>query len=248
MFDLLTGAAAQPTQPQALVLPPCTLASEEGQTRARAVVDAGDHYGAVKQVWSVQSGRTLCAYATSAVLVSSLKVPLPRSKDDPSVVTDAQLLDDCASAGVGPAKEDVLVSGATLAQFGEVITHAVKCHLGNPDRPGESAGTASLRLTTVNTKAEGSAKTAISEALADPYCRVAVNYHMSTAGQEPWGGHFSPLVAHHAESDSFLIMDVWPDTEPTWICWPSLWASLLHQDDKSGQSRGFAVLRVEPHN
>jgi hypothetical protein len=75
-----------------------------------------------------------------------------------------------------------------------------------------------------------------------PTARIACNYHMSTAGQEPYGGHFSPVIAYHESSDSFLIMDVWPDTQPFWICWELLWKACAHPDTSTGLQRGFSVI------
>ena len=72
---------------------------------------------------------------------------------------------------------------------------------------------------------------------------VVLNYHMSTAGQTPFGGHFSPLGAYHARSRRFLVLDVWPDTEPAWLDGEALLAAMRHVDDESGQSRGW--LHVE---
>ena len=70
---------------------------------------------------------------------------------------------------------------------------------------------------------------------------VLLNYHMSTAGQRPFGGHFSPLAAFHAPSGRFLVLDVWPQTAPCWVSGELLWAALVGTDSDSGRSRGWAV-------
>ena len=71
--------------------------------------------------------------------------------------------------------------------------------------------------------------------------RVLLNYHMSTLGQRPFGGHVSPVAAYHAPTDSFLVMDTWPRTEPVWAPARRLWDAAVHVDDKSGRSRGLVI-------
>ena len=68
---------------------------------------------------------------------------------------------------------------------------------------------------------------------------VLLNYHMTTAGQAPFGGHFSPLAAYHARSRRFLVLDVWPDTEPSWLDADALVAAMRAVDSESGLSRGW---------
>ena len=79
---------------------------------------------------------------------------------------------------------------------------------------------------------------------AAPQRVVLLNYHMSTAGQRPYGGHFSLVAAYHHESDRFLVLDVWPRTGPCWISGPRLWAALVSTDTDSGRSRGWVVADV----
>ena len=71
---------------------------------------------------------------------------------------------------------------------------------------------------------------------------VLVNYHMTTAGQRPFGGHFSPLAAYHAPSGRFLVLDVWPDTGPCWLNGRFLWAAMASTDPDSGHSRGWVEI------
>ena len=68
---------------------------------------------------------------------------------------------------------------------------------------------------------------------------VLLNYHMTTAGQAPFGGHFSPLAAYHARSRRFLVLDVWPDTEPSWLDADALVAAMRAVDSESGLPRGW---------
>ena len=71
---------------------------------------------------------------------------------------------------------------------------------------------------------------------------MLLNYHMSTLGQTPFGGHVSPVAAYHAPTDSFLIMDTWPQTEPVWAPAGQVWDAILHVDKNSKRSRGLVII------
>jgi hypothetical protein len=76
---------------------------------------------------------------------------------------------------------------------------------------------------------------------------LVLNYHMSTLGQVPFGGHLSPIAAYHPRSDSILVMDVWhTHTEPVWASVECVWKAILGTDPSSGLPRG--VLKVVHHS
>lgn len=97
------------------------------------------------------------------------------------------------------------------------------------------------------------------EALKEPSRRggLILNYHMSTLGQVPFGGHLSPVAAYHQASDSLLVLDVWhTKTEPVWapLCASGsesengsgsgcVWEAISKIDPESGAPRG--VLKLE---
>eukprot|EP00584_Thalassiosira_punctigera_P000410 CAMPEP_0172539618 /NCGR_PEP_ID=MMETSP1067-20121228/10788_1 /TAXON_ID=265564 ORGANISM="Thalassiosira punctigera, Strain Tpunct2005C2" /NCGR_SAMPLE_ID=MMETSP1067 /ASSEMBLY_ACC=CAM_ASM_000444 /LENGTH=445 /DNA_ID=CAMNT_0013325337 /DNA_START=116 /DNA_END=1452 /DNA_ORIENTATION=- len=66
--------------------------------------------------------------------------------------------------------------------------------------------------------------------LIDPDARIMINYDRKVLGQVG-GGHFSPLVAYHSPTDSFLIMDVakykYP---PVWVGADTLFAAMATVD------------------
>ena len=79
-------------------------------------------------------------------------------------------------------------------------------------------------------------------ALGQPDSRVIVNFNRASLGQEG-EGHFSPLVAYDAASDSFLILDVarykYP---PAWVNFTDLDISMRTVDPDSGLSRGVLIV------
>ena len=83
------------------------------------------------------------------------------------------------------------------------------------------------------------------DALRGPRALILIlNYHMGTAGQRPFGGHFSPAAAYHEGSGRFLVLDVWPKTGPCWLSGARLWAGLASTDPDSGLSRGWLAADV----
>ena len=53
----------------------------------------------------------------------------------------------------------------------------------------------------------------------------------------------TPVVAHHAESRRFLVLDCWPQTEPAWLEADALVAAAALHDPESSQPRGLLLLR-----
>ena len=204
------------------------LASLEGKRRLDACIGT-NHTSSSMRVWRPQSGRTLCAFATLACMVNSIKY----DEDEDSGRTDSELFEMAVEMDtLGITRSTVLTEGLTLEEFVKVaVIVSPKCinsiRLNADD---DTSSKASWKQTLVRTLQDQSKS------------RLACNYHMTTAGQSPFGGHFSPLVAYHEvqydlcyiiiaimlptypqDTDSFLILDVWPDTEPLWIEWETLW-------------------------
>ena len=70
-----------------------------------------------------------------------------------------------------------------------------------------------------------------------------LNYHMGDLGQQPWGGHVSPVAAFHAESDSFLILDCWFHSCPLWATTALIALAMTGLDTMSRKSRGVVFVR-----
>ena len=71
---------------------------------------------------------------------------------------------------------------------------------------------------------------------------MVANYDRASIGQTGTG-HFSPLAAWHAETDSVLVLDVarfkYP---PHWVPVRDLWSAMLVPDTTTRQSRGYLVV------
>lgn len=91
--------------------------------------------------------------------------------------------------------------------------------------------------------AKTKAKQAMINALATSNTFVIVNIYRPALGQKG-GGHFSPLGAYDAKSDSFLLMDVSNTTFTwTWVDSDELLKSMNSVDSDSGMYRGFIIVK-----
>lgn len=159
------------------------------------------------------------------------------------------------------SEEDIRTSGMTLDQvraLAEALTTTEKAIAFSPAAtmiPVEEHNTntkdiknSSNNRQTTTTLLEGphQLRTLVSNVLSEhPSSKqgLVLNYHMSTLGQVPFGGHLSPIAAYHSRSDSILVMDVWhTHTEPVWASVECVWKAISGIDPSSGLPRGLLKL------
>jgi hypothetical protein len=154
-------------------------------------------------------------------------------------------------AAVVVSEEKIRASGMTLDQvraLAEALPTTEKAIAFSPSAilPFEEHNT---QFTNANNRLslEGpnQLRTLISKVLSEPSFKegLVLNYHMSTLGQIPFGGHLSPIAAYHGSSDSILVMDVWHTrTEPVWASVECVWKAISGTDSASGAPRGLLKL------
>ena len=140
---------------------------------------------------------------------------------------EAAILQRCEGDGAALPRAKIERCGMTLAELG-VLLRALE-----PTR---------LRATRVH--ADAADADALVAAARGPGI-VLLNYHMTSAGQPPFGGHVSPIGAYHAPSHRLLVLDVWPETEPFWCDAAKVHASAFSVDGESQRARGWVVVRRE---
>ena len=90
-------------------------------------------------------------------------------------------------------------------------------------------------------------RTIICQVLSNPSSKegLILNYHMTTLGQVPFGGHLSPIAAYHQRTDTVLIMDVWhTKTEPVWATIDTIWNAIsISRDGESQKPRGLLLIQ-----
>ena len=85
-------------------------------------------------------------------------------------------------------------------------------------------------------------RAALSEGAKNPADILVVNYSRKSLDQKGWG-HFSPIGAYHAPTDSVLIMDVAAHKyASTWVSTEALWSAMATPDSDSGKNRGYAIM------
>ena len=160
---------------------------------------------------------------------------------DEALAAEGQLTEEVVLNGqtvLSPHK--VRSSGLTLAEMGTLLEAlSVPCALTHVRGIAGAAGS------DVSAEAELAAARAAMAQLrlalhGAPRAAVLVNYHMGVAGHRPFGGHFSPLAAYHEGTDRFLVLDCWPQTEPSWLASERLWSAMAATDAESRLSRGWA--------
>lgn len=184
-------------------------------------------YWSLANFFETQRNQAYCSVASSVIALNALEVPRPQTSQYPDypLFTQLAFFNNIDPALADPAK--VAVTGMTLRQLSQVLANfPVKVE----SRYG-SAMTADEFRTLLKDNLRYSDRV------------VLLNFDRQ-AMKELGGGHWSPLAAYHAPSDSVLVMDVarykYP---PLWVPLKELHASALSVDSASGQSRGVLVVR-----
>ena len=207
-----------------------TLASPEGQRRLEECSAAGEaspsQYATIGPCFRTQVGSKMCGAASTAMILSSL--PGSERVEEAGVF---DLYEDGGQPGA-PRREGVEAAGVVLDELHK-MTSSVPQLRPAACRYAEDMGGGAEEL-----------RATVCEALRQSGVRVLLNYHMSTLGQTPFQGHVSPVAAYHRPTDSFLIMDTWPKTEPVWATAARIWEAARHVDQKSKRSRGIVITGV----
>ena len=214
--------ATQSTAPPPVI----PLASAEGEALLAACVPADR--AAHDKLWpgyAQQRGRTMCGAASVAMTMRALySTPIDE--------------DEALSRQRGVSADKVRRGGMTLLELeafaGSLGLQATRIHVVEPAAEANAADTVGA----------SAAEAALLRAFREAGRFVVLNYHMTTMGQPPFGGHFSPVSAFHAPTRRFLVLDTWPDTEPFWCEADSLVRAAAATDGESGRSRGWLTLTL----
>lgn len=182
------------------------------EAMAAGAASAGIAHSSVKQIH-----KKVCGVATTCVLLSSRGC----------IFTEESLWEEMGIPTSVTDKTSVQANGMTLDTFSRFV---IACGL-----------TGARKVFSKDSSPEAFREMA-STALSSGGL-VAVNYHMETLGQgSGLGGHLSPLAAYHAATDSFLVLDVWPETNACWASTDTLYKSMATFDSTSNSSRGWLVI------
>lgn len=207
---------------------PATLLSLEqsdGQQRLRHS-DYSQAYWPLADHFETQKNQAYCSVASSVVVLNALGVPRPETLLYPDYPYFTQLeffqtVPDRLATAEGVSRE-----GMTLAQLASV--------LGEFPVRVESHPADSLTLEQFRDLLKGN--------LGHTDRFLLLNFNRRIIG-EAGGGHWSPLGAYDAASDSVLILDVarykYP---PVWVPVEAAYQAALSEDSVSRKSRGILLV------
>lgn len=188
------------------------------------------HFFALQPYVESQQNLAFCGPASIAAVLNSLEIPRP---------SVAQLYpypfftqDNIFTSATQRIKSYVQVSsqGLTLAEITAFLnTLGVKATTFH----AEQLTLENLRHLVLGT-------------LENPAARVIVNYSRAHLGQDG-DGHFSPMAAYNASSDSVLLLEVAKfESPPVWVALSDLLFAMQTTDPDSGKSRGLVVVQKLP--
>lgn len=252
---LTTAAAPQAASAARVALVP--FASSEGLARLARSPDRVD-FGHLANAFEGQENIAFCGVASSVIVLNALRDRdghFEKPKDD-------RLLPKSWGVELRPGLE-LLYHRYTQGDFFTPETDAVKRRdevLGQPRTPGAPRdGGLQLRQLAQLLAVHGVAvqlrvaddalnaaaiKRELIENLSTENDYALVNYSRAAVGQ-PGGGHISPLGAYDPGSDSFLVLDVNPNTQP-WVWVPA--AALIKgmQTRDVAENRGYLLVKEGP--
>ena len=188
-------------------------------------------------IFSKQIGRRNCGIQSCALLMGAAQlgktlpnVCLPGKRFDPPIA-EAKMFEYKETLGV--TNQDIVAKeGLSLDTLDAILkAHGLKVDTYFADRSRVE-------------EFRNLAKKALEKGSSD--MGVIVNYDMVNLGQgDHLGGHHSPLAAYHEETDRFLIMDTWPDTEECWATTESLFRAMDTEDKSTKKRRGFCIVNIQ---
>ena len=193
---------------------------DANSTQDIALLDASEYkvdYPALHDNFESQSLMAYCGVASSVIVLNAMHTQTSR-------VTQKSFFDDAARRVMNPFT--VAFGGMTLDQ------NVALWHAHGINAVGVHAAESSVEKF----------RDIVKQNLATPNDYLLVNYNRQPLGEDG-GGHFSPLAAYDAASDSALIMDVTAyNYPPTWVPLTLLWNGMNTIDSSSGKTRGFVVV------
>ena len=187
-------------------------------------------YWPLVSYFETQLNQAYCAVATAVMALNALGVPRPDTALYPDFpfFTQQGFFDRIPAPVATPSR--VAQEGMTLAQLQAALQHYP----------------VAVEKISADTLALDGLRALLQQQLGQPDRLVLANFNRRFIGQAG-GGHWSPLAAYHAESDSVLLLDVaryrYP---PVWVSLVDLLRGAQNTDSVSGTARGFLLVSQKP--
>jgi hypothetical protein len=228
-------ASAPPTARQAdgpLPVPPnlVALAQPAGQKRLTASA-ASQSYWPLSQYFETQRNEAYCSVASSVMALNALGIRRPESTQYPDFPFFSQ---EDFFHGIDPQ----VANAAKVSQEGMTLDQLSAALSAFPVEVRKYHG-ADLSLEQF--------RDLIRSTVRHNDRFVLLNFRRVEIG-ETGGGHWSPLAAYDAASDSALLLDVARYKYPAvWVPVTQLYAAALAVDSVSGLSRGIVIIGKRPN-
>jgi hypothetical protein len=204
--------------------PPATaFSSEKGQLIFAQSLAEGNAKGFFKLIeqFRTQDEPAYCGLGTLTMVLNSLNVDPKRQWKGPWRWFHESMLDCCEPL------ELIQKQGLTFQK----LVCLAKCN------------GAAVREFQARASSEDMFRQHLQKALSGEHERIVVSYSRKQFSQTG-DGHFSPIGAYHAASDSALILDVarfkYP---PHWVPVPMLWRAMMdYKDSVTKEERGYMLL------
>lgn len=226
-----SAATARPADGP-LPVPPnlVALAQPAGQKRL-ADSAANQSYWPLSQYFETQRNQAYCSVATSVMALNALGIRRPESTQYPDFPFFSQ---EDFFRGIDPQ----VANAAQVSQEGMTL-----------DQLGAALGTFPVEVRKYHAAdlSLGQFRDLIRATTQHSDRFVLLNFRRVEIG-ETGGGHWSPLAAYDAASDSALLLDVARYKYPAvWVPVTQLYAGALAVDSVSGLSRGIVIIGKRPN-
>jgi len=193
-----------------------------------------ESFFALSEQFTTQSEPSFCALSSLAMVLNALNFdPKKTWKGSWRWVSEETL--QCETTECGHSLDKVKRDGMDFNEFESLA----RCHsvgIKSQRLSSELTSNNLIELNEFRNRIINISTSANSDAF------IVVNFSRKSLGQTG-DGHFSPIGGYHAEKDLVLIMDVarfkYP---PFWVSLTSLWNSMIVQDGKTKQSRGYFLI------
>jgi len=226
-----------------LAHPAVAFASPDGRSRFEASLAAGDaagFYGLI-QHFATQDEPAFCGLASLAMALNALAVDPRRPWKGPWRYYNESLLDCCLPLERVARVGVTLPQAACLARCNGASVVVKRPPPVDGDGAGGAASTAPSSLSSSSSSVEDLRRDVLA-AVRGSGTVVIASYSRPAVGQTG-DGHFSPLGAYHAGTDSALVLDTarfkYP---PHWLPLETLHAAMRPPDSATGAPRGWMVV------
>lgn len=198
--------------------------TEEGLHRIESAQSKANFWKLLRYYES-QNRQTCCSVASSVIALNALSVEAPKSKflGKYRMFTQEEFFTEELAEIIDP--DLVYARGMTLPELTSVL----------------SSFPVSVSIHEAKHMIEDQIRSQIISALEEPNQCILALFHRKVLNQEG-GGHWSPIAAYDAVSDSFLVLDVarykYP---PFWVSANEL-IQAMQTTNMYDQSRGFILL------